>query len=320
MVYSYVNGFYQQHCITEGIPEADCSLSNRVYHDFINANFIWVFASLACYMFSNFCRAMQWSILLEPVSHRPKLYNSFGGVMIGYFANLGLPRMGEFIRTGMMSRYENIPYERVMATVVNSRVLDMLFLVLTTLIAMTMEFDTLSEFFTYVGDEYGYTSIYIIGVAGITGLASLVFIVNAPESKIDIINKIQKVAISFKDGLVSIAQVKHPWKLVGYTAAIWVMYVMMTFVGFSAYDPTSEVNFSAGMVVFVIGALGFVIPSSGGIGTYHALTILGLSLYGISEVHAFSYAMILFMTLQIGANIFFGVLSLILLPKLNSSK
>lgn len=318
MVYGYVNGFYQAHCATEGIAQEDCSLTNRIYQDFINANFIWVLASFMCYMVSNFARAFQWSILLEPISHKPKFYNSFWGVMVGYFANLGLPRMGEFVRAGMMSRYENIPFEKVMATVVNSRILDLIFLVITTIIASILEYDKLNEFFQYVGTEYGHSSIYILAIAALIMIGALVLIIKAPLSQIAIVRKIQEVAASFKDGLVSITQVKHPWQLLGHTATIWVMYVMMTFVGFWAYDPTSGVAFSAGMVVFVIGALGFVIPSSGGLGTYHAMMIIGLSLYGISEVDAFSYAMILFITLQIAANILFGVLSLILLPRLNA--
>jgi len=101
---------------------------------------------------------------------------------------------------------------------------------------------------------------------------------------------------------------------------IWVMYVLMTYFGFWAYVPVADISFSAGLVVFVIGALGFVVPSSGGMGTYHALTILALSFYSISTVDAFSYAMILFMTLQIGANVLFGLLSLFLLPRLNAKK
>jgi len=317
MVYNYVDASYQNHCEASGIPSEDCSLTDRVYQDFIGANFIWIAISLCCYMLSNVSRAFQWMILLEPMGHRPKFFNSFWAVMLGYFANLGLPRMGEFIRTGIISRYEKIPYEKVFATVVNSRILDLLFLGLTTLIAMILEFDQIQSFFDYIVETFGLSSLYILGVLGFLGLIIFILILKAPPSNKRLLKKIQDIIASFKDGLLSIIQVEKPWQLLAHTAAIWSLYVLMTYVGFLAYSPTSEVQFSAGLVVFVIGALGFVVPSSGGMGTYHAMMIVGLSLYGISEVDAFSFAMIMFITLQIGANIFFGLLSLILLPKLN---
>lgn len=319
MVFGYVNGFYQEHCLTEGISQSDCSLTSRIYDDFVNANFIWIFAALICFMVSNLFRAVQWSLLLEPIDHKPKFYNSFWGVMLGYFANLGLPRMGEFIRSGTMSRYEDIAYEKVIASVVNSRIIDLVLLGLTTILAMILEYEKVYNFYLYVGDKYGFSSIYIIGLSGLIGLAIFILILSTHLSNNKIIQKVQVLALSFKDGLLSIFKVKDPFQLIGCSILIWVMYVLMTYFGFWAYGPTSEISFSAGLVVFVIGAFGFVIPSSGGMGTYHALTIIALSFYSISAVDAFSYAMILFMTLQIGANIVFGLLSLILLPRLNAN-
>jgi len=277
VVYSYVNSFYQSHCQTEGIAIADCSLTSRIYNDFINANFLWVFVALVCFMASNLFRAIRWGLLLEPVDHKPKLYNSFWGVMLGYFANLGLPRMGEFIRSGIMSKYEQIPYEKVIATVVNSRIIDLVFLGITTLIAMIWEYDKIYEFFLYVGDKYGFASIYILAGIALVGIILFVLILKSPPSSNKLVGKIQELASNFMEGLLSIRQIKNPLIFIGYSSLIWIMYVLMTYFGFWAYTPTENISFSAGLVVFVIGALGFVIPSSGGMGTYHALTILALS-------------------------------------------
>jgi uncharacterized membrane protein YbhN (UPF0104 family) len=74
---------------------------------------------------------------------------------------------------------------------------------------------------------------------------------------------------------------------------------------------------SAALMVFVFGTLGFVIPSPGGMGTYHALCIAGLALYGISGSDGFSYANIAFFAVQIFYNFVAGLLSLWLLPKIN---
>ena len=39
--------------------------------------------------------------------------------MIGYFANLAIPRMGEFTRCGVVSKYEKVPFSNLLGTVVN---------------------------------------------------------------------------------------------------------------------------------------------------------------------------------------------------------
>ena len=70
-------------------------------------------------------------------------------------------------------------------------------------------------------------------------------------------------------------------------------------------------------MVFVFGAFGIVIPSPGGMGTFHFLVVAALALYGINGSDAFSYANINFFSIQIFGNVFFGILALILLPGLN---
>lgn len=316
MYYNLDQG-YQSYCAEEGIASEDCSLANRVANDLLSANFTWVFVALSFYMFSNISRAIQWSLLLEPISHRPKFYNVFLGVMLGYFTNLGLPRMGEFIRSGAISRYENIPYEKVFATVVTSRVLDMVLLGIAAVIALIVEADKIMQFITAYMP--GIQSLLFLVIVGIVGLFVFYWILTM-KSDNAFVQKIQHIATGFKDGLLSILKVKKPVTLILHTVFIWVMYVAMTYVGFWAYEPTAGVSLSAGIVVFVIASLGFVLPSPGGMGTYHALVIISLSFYGIDKLDAFSYAMILFITLQIGANVVFGMISLLLLPKLNEGK
>ena len=62
-----------------------------------------------------------------------------------------------------------------------------------------------------------------------------------------------------------------------------------------------------------------MIPSPGGMGSYHALIVLGLSIYGISNIEAFSFANIAFFSIQLGANLLGGIIALITLPLINAS-
>ena len=55
-------------------------------------------------------------------------------------------------------------------------------------------------------------------------------------------------------------------------------------------------------------------------GTFHALAIAGLALYGIGGGDAFSYANIAFFTVQIFYNIAAGLLALVILPIINKRR
>jgi len=55
-------------------------------------------------------------------------------------------------------------------------------------------------------------------------------------------------------------------------------------------------------------------------GTYHFLVTAGLMLYGVNGADGFSFANILFFTIQIFGNIIFGILAMVMLPFLNRGK
>jgi hypothetical protein len=91
----------------------------------------------------------------------------------------------------------------------------------------------------------------------------------------------------------------------------------MTYFSFFAFAPTAGLSPLIALMVFVFGSWGIVIPSPGGMGTYHFLVQTALMMYGVSGNDGFSFANIAFFSMQIGGNILMGVLSLILLPLLN---
>jgi uncharacterized membrane protein YbhN (UPF0104 family) len=62
---------------------------------------------------------------------------------------------------------------------------------------------------------------------------------------------------------------KNKWQFVGHTLFIWLTYYLMTYLVFFSLPETSQLSLAAGLVVLTIGSLGFIMPSPGGIGTYH---------------------------------------------------
>jgi uncharacterized protein (TIRG00374 family) len=325
IVYYKYNQAYIADCALKGIASEDCSLVKKVYEDFLRSNFLILFLVLIFFMLSNISRALRWNMLLNTFGVKPKMYNSFFSIMLGYFANLGLPRIGEVIRAATLARYEKTKMDKVMGTVILDRVMDVILMLIFILIALVLSYTKLVGFLQENSNFSEKLSELLKSPLVIGGALSLVIVVILLFRSSRIRNstiglKVRGFIIGMYEGLKSISALKRPWLFVFHSVFIWMMYFLMLYVGFFAFEPTSGLSLEAGIVVFTLGGIGFVIPSPGGMGTYHFLISAGLVLYGVSGVDGFSFANIMFFTIQIFANILFGLLALILLPLLNAKQ
>lgn len=314
LVYQKNSATYLAACMEEGKSAADCVLWKKLLQDFQTAKFSWLILVISLFTISNVSRAVRWNMLLKPLGSNPKFLNSFCCIAIGYFANLGLPRSGEFVRAITFSKYENIGFDKVMGTVVVDRIFDVLSILIVTGIAMIIEFDKIWGFFgPYL--NVGYNLIYFLG--GMAGLGILLFLLRKKIAETKLFKKVYSLFKGFVDGLLSVRKIEKPFWFIFHSVNIWLMYYLMTYLCFFAYEPTASLSPVVGLMVFVFGAWGIVIPSPGGMGTYHFLTQTVLGFYGVKEVEAFSFANISFFTIQLFTNVIIGILSLILLPLIN---
>lgn len=314
LVYQKENTKFLEQCKLDGTPMADCSLPQKLINDFASADVFWILVIMLIFTISNFARALRWNMLFHPMDIFPKLYNSFFTIMLGYFANLGFPRIGEVIRAGTFSRYEKIKIDKVLGTIVVDRVMDVLCLLVVILLALALEYDKIYEFLgPYLPEGSG---LFLLGGIGIAGLV-IAFLLRKTFFNSKIGQKVSGILSGFVDGLKSVMQLKSPALFGVYTFVIWFSYFLMAYLCFFAFEPTSHLGPTVGLMVFVFGAFGIVIPSPGGLGTYHFLVIACLTMYGISSDDALSYANINFFSLVLGCNVLLGVMSLILLPILN---
>ncbi len=110
------------------------------------ANYWWVLLSILLGILSHIVRAARWKILLQPMGYIPSLKNSFLAVMIGYFANLGIPRSGEVARCSVLYKEENIPVDKSFGTVIIERSIDMLLFFSLFFVTFLIEYARLNEY------------------------------------------------------------------------------------------------------------------------------------------------------------------------------
>ena len=314
-VYAQQSEAYKQECILKGIAEKDCSLLKKVYGDFLHSNLFYLLGVIFLFFLSNVSRAIRWQMMMKPIGINAKFKTAFHSIMLGYFANLGIPRIGEFVRAGAMARKEKAKFDKVMGTIVLDRLIDVVSLMIVFLITLLISSGKLLNFIdnnSRIGDKINnILSNPVFYVVIITGLVGVIIFFKSKRFKNTFIGK--KIIGFLKgigEGIKSIKSVEKPGWFIFHSVFIWLMYFLMNYVGFKAFVPTAGLGLKAAITVFTFGSLGIVIPSPGGMGTYHFLVIEALKLFGVNGSDGFSYANIIFFSVQIIGIIAFGILAL----------
>jgi hypothetical protein len=210
-----------------------------------------------------------------------------------------------------------------MGTLFVDRLMDFICLGLVIGLAFIFEGQTILDFMQQYRSGRGQSSgisLWQVSFCLLAAGALVVLIFRKRLMGLALVLKIIALLKGFWEGLKSVFRLKNPALFLLYSAGIWVMFFFQCWLNLKAFPPTEHLSASAALMVFVFGTLGFVIPSPGGMGTFHVLCIAGLALYGINGGDAFSYANIAFFTIQIFYNIVAGGLALLLLPILNRIK
>jgi uncharacterized protein (TIRG00374 family) len=241
-------------------------------------------------------RSMRWIQLIEPLGYKPRLSSTYHSLMFGYLANMAIPRLGEISRCGALRKSDEVPFEKLVGTVIIERLSDVFMLALSIAITAFLEYDRLGGFLyaqilapaiEKVGNGTNLIIILlIIFLAGIAGIYMLFRMPNPPAS----VQKIRSIVKGILEGLKSIALIKNKGIFLLHTFFIWFMYFMMSYVCFFALPETTNLGPSAALFIMVLGGIGMTAPVQGGIGTYHLLVSQGLILYGLSETDGIVYA------------------------------
>jgi uncharacterized membrane protein YbhN (UPF0104 family) len=277
------------------------------------ANFVWIGLAWLAGMISNYSRAARWLIIAQPLGFKPRLSSSFHGVMVSYLVNFAIPRGGELTRAAMLSKSEKMPLGTVIGSVVAERVMDLIFMGLVVLLALGFQYDIITQFFAASGGNgtEGGNSSALFMILGILGLLGILFLIYRNRfNHIALIRKVNELFNSFIEGIRGLTKITRPWAFLIHSIIIWLMYYLMVYFCFFCIPETSGLGMAAGLTVLVTSTLAVILPSPGGIGTFHFFVPIGLALYGIDPTDGLTYATIAHAA-QMLMFIIFGTISLI---------
>lgn len=278
-----------------------------------NANYWIVGVAVVLSVISHLIRAYRWNLMLEPMGYKPKLLNNFFAVSIAYLMNIFIPRSGEVSRAVVLSTYEKVPFDKGFGTIISERVIDLLFLLIFTLIALTLQFDSLYAFITEK------VPLKEIGLA-LAGLLALLvlFVLFLKYSQSGFSKKIKELLSGLKEGILSILKMRRKWNFLVQSFIIWILYIASFYVSTLALEATAGIELGVVIITFVVGSFTFAFTNSGF--GYYPLAIAGILLvFGIQETVGTALGWIVW-TSNILYIIASGVFSFIVLPIYNRKR
>ncbi|MEM6643257.1 MAG: lysylphosphatidylglycerol synthase transmembrane domain-containing protein [Bacteroidota bacterium] len=270
----------------------------------------WVLISVLISLTAFFSRAYRWNLLLEPLGYNLKTGRTTLAVMIGYLANLAIPRLGEVSRCGVLQRNDKVAMSHGLGSVVAERIMDLLVLMILIFISLLVEYERITSFLkeAFAGLNIPTYVVYILLFVGFLGVAFLFYVVKRRNS---LKGKFADLIKSFVDGLLSLTKIKNVTGFVVSTLLIWIAYYLMSYVVVFSLAETSELDFRAGFLLLITGGIALSIPVQSGFGTYHGMVAGLLLLYGINKTTGLFFATLLH-TSQIVSIALFGTVALIL--------
>ena len=277
----------------------------KAFEEMKQADMFWVGLSLLCSVVAFVSRAFRWNILIEPLGYEPKLKNTTYAVLIGYLANLALPRLGEVTRCGSLNKAEKVPFDALFGTVIVERVIDVISLLICILLTAFFEYDRLGNFlydnlfapFKEKMQRLMYSPLFIAGViVFIILVVMFIRLIRKNSGKYGFISKVVTTINGVVHGLKSIREIKRPWSFLFHSVFIWVLYFFSSYLCFFSLPATSGLDWKAGLFVLSIGGMSMSAPVQGGIGVFHLLVSAGLLLYAIPHEHGIAFATLLHST------------------------
>ncbi len=261
------------------------------------ASVFWMLIFVIVLLSSHYLRAVRWKVIISSVKPDAQMKNLFGSLMVGYGVNCVIPRLGEITRAVLLGRWERISRSSMFGTVIVERVIDIIFLGFSVIVAALIYSGNI-----YLSFPWLKTTLYITSALIAFFIFFLLLIVRLKEKFYGVIvNLISKLSekLAHKagyilrmltEGFASLKGTKNYFFTFLLSVLIMFCYAFNAYVGMLMIG-LPHVTYGTAWVIMSISAIGVVIPTPGGTGSYHALAKSALVLlFGYGEVISLAYA------------------------------
>lgn len=288
-----------------------------------SSNWFYIIICILILILSHYIRALRWRTMILPLGFMPSLWNIFMTVISGFFFNLLFPRLGEVMKCTLLGKYEKIPVDKLIGTMVAERIVDLLCLILVIFLTILIQLDRVwgytKELLHILSIKFStdHTLIFIVASLFFV-LAILFFYILKKKSNSALFNKIRGLVSGFYEGVLSIRKIPNKYIFIFQTLAIWFLYLLSIKVGFYAISSLASMGWPASLTILTFGSFA-MIATQGGIGAYQLAVQKTLALYGVNAVSGLAFGWLLW-TVQTVMLLIAGPACLLLLLLFNKQR
>jgi len=253
----------------------------------------YVLIALLLGVFVYFIRALRWKMLLDPIDSTVPLFSIFNAVNIGMMTNLVLPRVGELVRCGFITRHSAqdqngkrlASMDKVFGTVLVERLWDVAFVFVTMILVFFLMWDRFGDFVTenIISSARGRISTLIVLGVLLVLLVVFVLLSRRFSSRGGIFAKVWGMISGIFTGLQTCLHMKKGWLFIVYTLGVWICYwLTMECTLLALHGIGIEADLRDALFLMFVGSISSLVPVPGGFGAYHALIAGAISaLWGL---------------------------------------
>ncbi len=259
-----------------------------------SAHYGWILPVIGVTLLSHWIRAYRWQTLITALpkdsKSRVSVLDLFASVMVGYMVNYAVPRAGEIARCTYLSTRKKLSFSALLGTVAIERIADLLVLgfgLFITLVLIREQLQPLIGQLSLPQLPWVWIVVCFLMIA-ITIYIGLRLKITAPLR-----SRLFALITQFVNGIKTVYRTPKRWQLIWTTVVMWLMYGFMAYIPLLMFDlhTTAALSYWDGLAIMFIGVLGILVPTPGGAGSFHFITILTLtSVYGIIQSDAAAYA------------------------------
>ena len=260
----------------------------KLFEEIQKVKMEWVILSMIFGALAYVSRGLRWIVLIDALGYNSSKTNSISAVSVGYFTNMFIPRAGEISRCAALNQAENIPVDKLFGTILIERVIDFIFLFGLIILTLLLKLDDLLKFFSTLQAHQtegpgNNKFLILLGLMAVGIIAFLLLKKWLKKSKF--YQRVLEFIDGIKEGFKSIKKMKRKSAFWIHSFSIWIMYFLMTYICFFSMSETAHLTVGDGLFLLVLGGIGMVIPTPGGLGSYHAIVMIGLAVLGVGFIN-----------------------------------
>jgi glycosyltransferase 2 family protein len=307
------------------LKDIDAEKKSQIKTALNHARYWLIIPVFAILIASHLVRALRWKLLINSLGYHPRTENTFFAVMVGYLTNQAVPRLGEILKCTLLARYEKVPADKLIGTIILERIIDAITLLsifaITLAIQPHLYTDLINAFFHSPRDPVkkrisGYLIAAIL--VGIIIVVILLWMLIKKKSFDDVIALFKRIVKSVWQGISAVQHLKRRGLFLTYTVALWSLYLLGGYIGFFALQETERYGVKEAFAVLSAGSIG-MIATPGGIGAYALLLKKTMELYALQEGVALAFGWILWLV-QTFVILIGGIFSFAAIPYFNKKR